>query len=423
MLRRLAALTDTPSPQGLQHALSAIRQHLGMAVAYVSEFRGDRAVFHAVDAPGFEHLISPGESQRLDDVYCRHILAERLPELIPDTSLEPLAAALPITRAVPIGAHLSVPLRDRDGTPIGMFCCLSPDPNSTLNSRDLQVMRVFADIMGEQIASEMEGARQAEAQTALIDRVISERALTAAFQPIWDLTAMQPVGVEALTRFSPTPYRAPDVWFADAFAVGRGIDLELAAIEIALATLPSLPATMDLSINASALTILSGRLTEALAGLPGHRIVIELTEHEVVADYDALLAALAPLRRDGVRIAVDDAGAGFASLQHILRLGPDRIKLDMSLTRAVDCDPARRALVAAMVSFSAETGASLIAEGVETAEELRALLAIGVQKGQGYFLGRPADLPATLAFVSAAKDRPPWQFPTETADLSLSQSR
>ena len=405
----IAAFTDSFSPQALQAAIGAIRDHLGMAVAYVSEFRDDRAIFHAVDAPGLDHLIKVGDSQPLDDVYCRHILAGQLPELIPDTSLIPLAQSIPITQAAPIGSHISVPVKDRSGTAIGMFCCFSPAANPTLHDRDLKVMRVFADIMGDQIAAEIKASREAEARSALIDHVIDDVGFSAVFQPIWDLRSIRPVGLEALTRFTDLPYRSPDRWFADAFLAGRGIDLELAAIKLALAALPALPEAMYLSINASARTILSGRLVNALAGCPGQRIMLELTEHEVVDDYEALLAALVPLRRMGIRIAVDDAGAGFASLQHILRLGPDRIKLDMSLTRAIDTDPARRAMVSAMVSFARETGALLIAEGVETSSELETLLTIGVHKGQGYFLGRPADLAATLELVGRKDEPAPWQ--------------
>jgi EAL domain-containing protein (putative c-di-GMP-specific phosphodiesterase class I) len=94
-----------------------------------------------------------------------------------------------------------------------------------------------------------------------------------------------------------------------------------------------------------------------------------------------------------VRLAVDDAGAGFATLQHILRLQPDLIKLDLSLTRDIDKDPVRRALASSLVSFAREINAQLIAEGVETAEELETIRALGIAFGQGYHLARPQPLP------------------------------
>ncbi|SHF29827.1 EAL domain, c-di-GMP-specific phosphodiesterase class I (or its enzymatically inactive variant) [Kaistia soli DSM 19436] len=401
MLKRLIAVPNDPSPQTLQFAIAAIREHLGMKIAYVSTFEGDLTVMRAVDAPGFEHLIKVNDSASLYAVYCRHILAGNLPELITDTSEFPLAMSLPLTEALPIGSHISVPLRDRNGVAIGMFCCLSPQPNSSLSQRDLQVMRVFADIIGEQVITELGLKRSARKRDDLIDGVIADRMFTAVFQPIWSLQTRRPVGVEALSRFSAMPYRSPDAWFADAVAAGRGVDLELEAVRVALPALRTLPPDLYLSVNASATTIRSGRMMDVLADLPLGRIIVELTEHEVVEDYDALVAALVPLRQAGLRIAIDDAGAGFASLQHILRLQPDIIKLDMSLTRSIDVDPARRALATAMVTFARETGATLIAEGVETRGECEALIGLGVQNAQGYFLGKPGELETTLTLLAS----------------------
>jgi EAL domain-containing protein (putative c-di-GMP-specific phosphodiesterase class I) len=108
-----------------------------------------------------------------------------------------------------------------------------------------------------------------------------------------------------------------------------------------------------------------------------------------VQDYDALAVPVGTLRELGGKLAVDDVGAGFASLQHILRLAPDEIKLDVGLTGGIDVDPARRALAFGLVSFGNELGCSVVAERIETREELDALRSLGVSLGQGYFLGRP----------------------------------
>jgi EAL domain-containing protein (putative c-di-GMP-specific phosphodiesterase class I) len=116
---------------------------------------------------------------------------------------------------------------------------------------------------------------------------------------------------------------------------------------------------------------------------------VEITEQAQVEDYDELNVALGHLREVGVRIAVDDAGAGYASLRHILRLEPDVIKLDKSLVRNVHRDRPRRALATALISFAAEIGATIVAEGIESAEELDALRDLGVTFGQGYHLARP----------------------------------
>ncbi len=142
----------------------------------------------------------------------------------------------------------------------------------------------------------------------------------------------------------------------------------------------------------------------ALAAAPADRLVLEVTEHVRVEDYAALGSALRQLRLSGLRLAIDDAGAGFASLQHIVRLAPEGIKLDRTLTNHIEVDRARRALTSALISFASQTGATIVAEGIETRAEVEALRALGVAYGQGYFLGRPgpleaADPPAVSADV------------------------
>jgi EAL domain-containing protein (putative c-di-GMP-specific phosphodiesterase class I) len=183
------------------------------------------------------------------------------------------------------------------------------------------------------------------------------------------------------------------VWFAEASDVGLGIELELAAVAVAVRQIETLPDGLFMSMNVSPEAVSSPLLAALLRRVPGGRIVIELTEHARVDDYEALDEVLAPLRSRGVRLAVDDAGAGFATLQHILRLQPDLIKLDLSLTRDIDKDPVRRALASSLVSFAREINAQLIAEGVETAEELETIRALGIAFGQGYHLARPQPLP------------------------------
>jgi EAL domain-containing protein (putative c-di-GMP-specific phosphodiesterase class I) len=158
---------------------------------------------------------------------------------------------------------------------------------------------------------------------------------------------------------------------------------------VALAGLPALPPDSYLSLNLSPSTLLRRDVARLLGAVPLERIVIEMTEHYPVGDYEALNRALQPLRQAGVRVAVDDAGAGFASLRHILLLVPDIIKLDISLTRGIDCDRPRRALSCALVAFARETATTIVAEGIETDAELRTLKEIGVTQGQGFLIARP----------------------------------
>ncbi len=213
------------------------------------------------------------------------------------------------------------------------------------------------------------------------------------YQPIVDLRVGGLAGVEALARFHDEPERPPDVWFGEATAAGLALELELTSIHAALADLARIPEDAYLSLNMSPGTAVSPQFRE-LAGRHGPgRIVVEVTEHARVEDYAELGEALRDLRSRGVRLAVDDAGAGFASLRHILKLEPDLIKLDMSLTRGIDADRAKRALAAGLISFAAEIDAAIVAEGIETEGELEALRGLGVVFGQGYFLARPGPLP------------------------------
>jgi len=167
----------------------------------------------------------------------------------------------------------------------------------------------------------------------------------------------------------------------------------LAAVAAALRLLGKLPGDGFLAVNVSPGTAGSEELASLVATCPGERLVLEITEHVPVGNYEELVTALDRLRTTGVRIAVDDAGAGFAGLHHILRLGPEIIKLDIGLTRGIDADPVRRALASALVSFAREIGAIIVAEGIESGPEAATLADLGVVHGQGYFLAWPSAAP------------------------------
>ena len=386
----------------LKRTLEAVRRHLGMQIAYVSEFKNDRSIFRQVDAPGLEQLVKAGDSHSLDDVYCRHILEGRLPELIPDTAKEPIAMAMPITAAAHIGSHISVPIRLPDGRPHGMFCCVGFEANPSLNARDLQTMRAFADLAAFEINRDLEVHKAGEEKRERIAAVINSNQFSIVYQPIWEIATRQAVGFESLTRFSALPNRPPNEWFGEAAEVGLGTELELAAMRIALGALPSIASHLHLAMNASVETVTSGEFPDVLNGTPHERLTLEITEHTDVEDYQCLLDVLRPLRQRGLKLAVDDAGAGYSSLRHILNLQPDFIKLDMDLVRHIDLDPARRALASALISFARDTNSSIIAEGVETASEFATLQALGVEQAQGYFLGRPMPLKNALEWVEPA---------------------
>jgi EAL domain-containing protein (putative c-di-GMP-specific phosphodiesterase class I) len=215
------------------------------------------------------------------------------------------------------------------------------------------------------------------------------------YQPVFDLMDGRPVGAEALCRFRQAPLRSPDVWFAEAAEVGLDIELEVMAIRLAVPCLDRLDPSLVLGVNVSPATCRSSELSEVLDAVPADRLVLEITEHAPVDDYEELASALAPMRDGGVRLAIDDTCSGFASLRHVLHLRPDTIKLDITLTRGIETDTARRLLVEAIVGFAPSIGAEVLAEGIEGAEQLRVLRDAGVRLGQGYHLGRPGQLPSS----------------------------
>ncbi len=392
--------------RSVQKILASVRHHLDMDVAFVSEFVGRKRYFRNVDAKGRTPL-HVGDSMALSDGYCQRVVEGSLPELIVDTAHNALASSLPDTIAVPIGSHLSVPIRLKDGRIYGTFCCFSFEADQTLNERDLGVMRAFAEVAAYQIEAELEAASSRNEKSRRILAALDRDQPASVFQPLVTLDEMQLVGVECLSRFDMEPYRGPDRWFAEATEVGHGIALELQAIRNALGGLArrGIDRSLQVWINVSAVTVIAGDVLKNLGGIAPDRIVLELTEHEHVADYASLDRALQPLRDHGMAVAIDDAGAGYASMSHILNISPDYIKLDLSLTRRIDADRKRRALAAALIEFGKQTDAKVVAEGVESVAELDELRRLGAHLAQGYFICEPVSADALIAVLDTFAGR------------------
>lgn len=254
----------------------------------------------------------------------------------------------------------------------------------------LPALATFASIVSALVAPALEAERRAGNARARIEAMLSGEAWIPFFQPIADLRTGAILGYEALTRFADG--RPTRLVFDEAERAGLGLDLEAATARSALAAARALPPRAYLSVNASPALIASGLLRSLTRGVE-RQVVLEITEHVAIDDYAALRAAVVSLGRH-VRVAVDDAGAGYASMRHILELAPDTVKLDTGLVRGIDRDPARQALVAGMAYFGVKRNIHLVAEGIETAAELEALRALGIPQGQGFLLGRPQDAPA-----------------------------
>ncbi|MBA2768926.1 MAG: EAL domain-containing protein [Sporichthyaceae bacterium] len=433
--QRLAAVAryeilDSP-PDGAFDRISALAARLfQVPIGIVSIVDRDRIWFKS------HHGIEVEQIDREDGLCASAILQDEL-WLVTDAQIDPRTLANPLVAGeMGLRFYAGVPLTTHDGHNLGTLCVLGQQPREVTED-EVNVLRDLAAIVMDELELrlsarktvdlEAELRRNAEdqansllaryaAQEAASHEVAERRAriagtlrrddITMVLQPIMDLETLQVVGMEALARF-PGTSQPPNEWFADAASVGLGLELELAAVRAALLQIDRLPPGAYLAINASPATIVSPELQELLLAAPGGRILLELTEHAHVPSYQELSDALAPLRAVGVRLAVDDAGAGFASLQHILNLRPDTIKLDTSLTSGINVDPARRALATALLIFGWDISAEIVAEGIETAEELETLRALGVPYGQGYYLGRPGPYPPVSAEAPSAVARRP----------------
>jgi len=261
------------------------------------------------------------------------------------------------------------------------------------------MMRTFASFTGKQIAQNVKAKRGTEEKLKRIGSVIDTKAFSIFYQPIIDVEKNRITGFESLSRFPMEPRRTPDLWFREAEEVGLGEQLEMAAMQRALVALDQLSDDVYLALNCSPKHIISGAIENLLRRAPLERIVLEITEHAAVVDYSELVSRLSPLRQQGLRLAVDDAGAGYASFLHIIMLNPDFIKLDRSLIRDIDTHTKQQALASAIITFAEQTGSGIIAEGVETESELKTLKALGVVNVQGYLLGRPAEMSAAMEFL------------------------
>jgi EAL domain-containing protein (putative c-di-GMP-specific phosphodiesterase class I) len=227
-----------------------------------------------------------------------------------------------------------------------------------------------------------------------IESVIGDRAIATVYQPVVDLRTGRLRAVEALSRFPGDDARSPDQWFTEAHLLGIGVELEALAIELILSRTAGLPEGLALGINCSPSAALDPHVQQMMSGADAP-LVLEVTEHDQVSDYESLRQGLEPLRRAGIALAVDDTGAGYASLRHILHLEPDILKLDRGLTAGIDADPVRRALGTALVRFAVDIGAETVAEGIETDQNLDTVRSLGMDHGQGFVIGRPGPLQET----------------------------
>ena len=353
----------------LGRALRALRAYLGVDIAYISEMTEQGSVIRHLDSRSdYPGIVADGP-----DPFDHHGCGRE---------------------ATKAGAHLCVPVMLDRGARYGTLVCAGPRSDAVLHARDVSMVRVFAELAAEHIEADIYARARTAETTARVREVIDSGNVSFLYQPVYDINRATVVGFEALARFTSTPMRGPNEWFADAASVGLDVALETELIARAMESFERLPDSVYIGFNVSPNIIVNGQLEKAFADAPLDRIVLEINEHPTIRQYDEMAKVLRPMRDKGLRISVDDAGGGVESFRHILQLEPEIIKLHMSLVRGINADPARATLASALIQFGREHRGDLVAEGIETAAELSLLKAKGVVKMQGYLLGRPGTLEA-----------------------------
>ena len=391
--------------QQVAELLRTAKESLQLSVAFLSRLDGTTQHLEVVES-SVPFLFQEGNQQRQETSFCQAILDGDLPAVIPDVRQHPKAMALPAARLPRIRSYVSVPVVLSDGELYGTFCAAGLTTDKGLTKRDKSLMTVLASAAAVIIEP---GVREQERRRELLARlepVLAGGGPLVVLQPIVDLATGVRVGSEALSRFPAAWDKAPDVCFAEAHSVGLGHELELVALDRAAEHLTAVEGYV--AMNISPATLLLPEFAALMERLPLERVLLELSEHDQVEDYDALAAALAPFRAGGMRLAIDDVGAGFSSLRHIVVTAPDVLKMDRSIVSGVDTDPVLTRLVGSLVEFGHGGGATVVAEGVETAAEAGVLRDLGVDLGLGWFFGRPApvDPPVVPAARTPADDQP-----------------
>ena len=388
--------------QQIADLLQTAKKSLRLSVAFLSRLDGTTQHLEVVES-SVPFLFQEGYQQKQELTLCQAVLDKKLPPVIPDLKDFPEAMKLPAARMPRLRSYVSVPVVLSDGELYGTFCAAGLTSDKDLTKRDRALMDVLASAAAVIIEPEVRSqARRSEIEGRLAP-VIAAGGPLVVLQPIVDLATGARVGAEALSRFPADWGAAPDVCFEQAHSIGLGHVLELLALERAAEHLDRVGGYV--AMNVSPATLLTPECGELLGRLPLRRVLLELSEHDQVEDYAALEAALAPHRARGLRLAIDDVGAGFSSLRHIVVTAPDVIKIDRSIVTGLDSDPVLSKLVQSLVAFGHGCRVRVVAEGVETADEAAALRALGVDYGQGWHFGRPGP-PEALCELAGLGDVP-----------------
>lgn len=381
----------TGAEEQIADLLRTARRSLRMPVAFLSRLDGTTQHLEIVES-SLPLIFRDGITQPQETSFCQAILDGRLPAVMPDVRMFPEAMRLPAARIPRIRSYAAAPVVLSDGELYGTFCAFGFTSDAELAPRDQALMDVLAAAASVILEPELREQRRRSEIERRLGPVLAAGGPVVFLQPIVDLATGDRIGSEALSRFPAEWDKAPDVVFDEAHSVGLGHRLELLALEQAAAHLPHVDGHVAMNVSPS--TLLTPECGRLLRRLPLGRVLLELSEHDRVEDYAALQDVLGPLREAGMRLAIDDVGAGFSSLRHIVVTSPDVIKIDRSIVTGLTDDPVRSTLVQSLVTFAHGCGVRVVAEGVETAAEAVELAALGVDYGQGWHFGRPCPVAA-----------------------------
>ena len=365
--------------------LRTAKKSLGLSLTFLSRLDGQVQYLEVVESS--IPLFRDGQTQPQATSFCQAILDGKLPSVIPNVAKLPEAKRLPAARFPRIRSYVSVPVTLSDGTLYGTFCAAGFTADNELTKRDRALMEVLASAAATVVEPGVQERRREASIRNRLQPIVLSGGPNIMLQPIVALSDGARVGAEALSQFPVEWGKPPDEVFAEAASIGVGIDLELLAVRRAVSYLGDISGY--LAINFSPQALLAERCLDLFADLPAERIVLELSEHDPVQNYDALSGVLKPLREKGMRLAIDDVGSGYSSLRHILLTAPDVIKLDRSIVAGVASDPVIGTLVRSLVDFGHGAGAAIVAEGVETRDDALVLRDAGVDYGQGWYIARP----------------------------------
>ena len=365
--------------------LRTAKDSLGLSLAFLSRMEGTTQHLEVVESP-MPEAFPDGVTQPRQTSFCQAIMDGRLPAVIPDVTKFPEAMKLPTAQVPGIRSYISVPVVLSDGSVYGTFCAGDLTADERLSDRDTALMAVLAHAAAVIIEPDVHKRRRNTELERRFRPLIDGGGPTVLLQPIVDLATRRRVGAEALSRFPQAWNQPPDECFADAGLIGERERLEILALRRAAGHVARVSGYV--AMNVSPATLATEQCLEALGRMPLDRVVLELSEHDPVEDYDALHAVLRPLRARGMRLAIDDVGAGFSSLRHIVATAPDVIKLDRSIVTGVRDDAVLAVVVRSLVDLATAVGARVVAEGVETAEDADALADLRVHLGQGWHFDR-----------------------------------